>query len=197
MNREIAERVDRIPFLASLDDKFLGKLTIGESWQAEHARRISGCKVAAELICETVQQRLGVILTESTHFPHDLVLAGRRIENEVWRWGIDGISDRFESLVAVSVEVEIDVADTVDVVFGAAVSAILDGIHSYEDVGTTNILIGEPGLKTGARYGLSLGDSLNCVACRAIPHEDRSVVRGFEKLQDILRSCQRSRCEHG
>ena len=76
-----------------------------------------------------------------------------------------------------------------------AVSAVLDGIHSHEHVGTAGILIGEPSLKVGARYRLSLGDSLHRVTSGAIPHEDRGIVCGLEKLQDILGSGERSRCE--
>ena len=63
MNREVAKRVDRIAFLARLDDEFFGKFPVGEPRQAQHARRIRGRKVAVKLICETVQQRLGLILT--------------------------------------------------------------------------------------------------------------------------------------
>src|SRR6266849_8618336 len=86
MNREISERVDRIAFLSRLDDEFLRKLPIGESGQAQHARRVRCRKVAAKLICEAVEQRLGLILTESAHFPHDLMLAGRGVEDKVWSW---------------------------------------------------------------------------------------------------------------
>jgi hypothetical protein len=71
-------------------------------------------------------------------------------------------------------------ADILYIVLGAAISAVLDRIHSYEHVGTTNILIGEPSLKAGTRHYLGLSDSLNSLACRAIPYEDRSVVVGFE-----------------
>jgi len=186
MNGEIAERVHGMALVGRLHDEFLGQFPIAESRQAEHARRIGGCRVTPELTCETVQQGLGLILTETTYFPHDLVLARRGIQDKVWRWDFGGISDCFESLVTVSVEVEIDVADALDVVLGAAVSAILDWVHSYENVGTTNILIAEPGLKGGTRHCLGLRDSLNCVACRAISHEDGGVIRGFEKLQDIF-----------
>jgi hypothetical protein len=86
INREIAERVDRIAFLARLDDEFLGKFPIGESRQAKHARRVRCRQIAAELIGEVVQKRFRFILTESAHFPHDLVFAGRGIEDKVWRW---------------------------------------------------------------------------------------------------------------
>ena len=49
VNREIAERVDRIAFLARLDDEFLGKFVVGESRQAQHARRVGCRQIAAEL----------------------------------------------------------------------------------------------------------------------------------------------------
>ena len=86
MNREIAERVDRIAFLARLDDEFLWKFPIGESRQAKHARRVRRCQIAAKLIGEAVQQRFRFVLTESAHFPYDLVLAGRGIKDKVRRW---------------------------------------------------------------------------------------------------------------
>ncbi len=56
MNREIAERVDRIALLSRLDDEFLGKFLIGESRQAKHTRRVRCREIAAELIREVVQQ---------------------------------------------------------------------------------------------------------------------------------------------
>src|SRR6266853_5003862 len=111
MNREIAERVDRIVLLSRLDDEFLWKLPIGESRQAKHARRVRCREIAAELIGEAVKQRFRFVLTESAHFPYDLVLTGRGIEDKVWRWSIDRISNRYERFVTISVEVEIDVAD--------------------------------------------------------------------------------------
>src|SRR5713101_6480124 len=86
MNREIAERVDGIAFLSRLDDEFLWKLPIGESRQAKHARRVRCPEIAAKLIGEAVQQRFRFVLTESAHFPHDLMLAGRSIEDKVWGW---------------------------------------------------------------------------------------------------------------
>ena len=85
VDRKIAGRVDRITFLARLDDKLLGEFPVGESRQAQHARRVRCGEIASELIREVVKERLRLILTESTHFPNDLMLAGRRVENEVWR----------------------------------------------------------------------------------------------------------------
>jgi len=76
VNRKIAEGVDRIAFLARLHDESFGKLVVGESRQAKHARRICRRQIPAKLICQVVKERLRLILTESAHFPHDLVLAG-------------------------------------------------------------------------------------------------------------------------
>src|SRR5713226_4719155 len=139
MNREIAGRVDRIVFLSRLDDEFLWKLPIGESRQAKHARRVRCREIAAKLIGEAVQQRFRFVLTESAHFPYDLVLTGRGIEDKVWRWHRRRISNRFESYVTLSVEVEIDVADVLYILLGPGVSAVLNGIHSHEHVGTAGI----------------------------------------------------------
>jgi hypothetical protein len=41
-----------------------------------------------------------------------------------------------ESFVALPIEVEIDVADILYIVFGSAVGAVLNWIHSHEYVGT-------------------------------------------------------------
>src|ERR1700688_795928 len=125
MNREIAERVHRIAFLARLDDEFLGKLPIGETRHTKHARRVRRCHITAELIGEAVQQRFRFVLTESAHFPYDLVLTGRGIEDKVWRWHRRRISNRFESYVTLSVEVEIDVANILYVSLRPAVSPVL------------------------------------------------------------------------
>ena len=86
MDSEIAERVEPIAFLARLDDEFLGKLPIGETRHTKHTRRVRRCHITAELIGEAVQQRFRFVLTESANFPYDLVLAGRGIEDKVWRW---------------------------------------------------------------------------------------------------------------
>src|ERR1700678_604841 len=107
------------------------------------------------------------------------------------------ISNRFEGCVAIPVQVEIDVTNVLNIFLGPVVGAVLDWIHSHEHVGTDSILIFEPRLKAGARYRLSFGDSLNRVACRAIPHEDRSIVAGSEELPDVFRSGERARCESG
>src|SRR5271170_8256492 len=77
VNREVAERVDCIALLSRLDDKFLRKFVVGESRQAQHARRVRCRQISAELIREVVKQRFRFILTESAHFPHDLMLAWR------------------------------------------------------------------------------------------------------------------------
>jgi hypothetical protein len=66
-----------------LYDKLLGQFAIGESGQSQHARRVGCRRIAAELICEVVEESLRLTLIESLHFPYDLVLAGRGIENEV------------------------------------------------------------------------------------------------------------------
>ena len=83
--REIATRVDRIAFLARLNDEFFGKLAVGESGQAQHTCRVRCSQIAGELICGVMKERLRLILTESAHFPNDLMLAGRGFENKVWR----------------------------------------------------------------------------------------------------------------
>src|SRR5271156_5492740 len=77
VNREVAERVDRIALLSRLNNKFLGKFVVGESRQAQYACRVGCRQIASELICEVVKKSFGLTLTEPAHFPHDLVLAGR------------------------------------------------------------------------------------------------------------------------
>ncbi len=107
------------------------------------------------------------------------------------------MSNGFESFVTLAVEVEIDVADFVYIPLCPGVRAVLNRIHSHEHVVAAGTLIGKPSLEAGARYGLSLGYCLNGVAGGAAPHKDRCVVRGFEKLPDILRRGERSRRECG
>jgi len=114
---------------------------VGESRQTKHARRIRCRQITAELICEVVKERLCLILTESGHSPHDLVLARRSIKNKVWGGGFYGITNRVKSFVALLVEVEIDVAYILYILFGPAVRAVLNWIHSHEYVGTGSTLI--------------------------------------------------------
>src|ERR1700722_4447641 len=85
MDCKIAGRVDRIAFLTRLNDEVLGEFPVSESRQTQPTRRVRCGAIASELIREVVKERLRLILTESTHFPHDLMLAGRGVENEVWR----------------------------------------------------------------------------------------------------------------
>src|SRR6266849_4581131 len=105
------------------------------------------------------------------------------------------MSNGFESLVALAVEVEIDVADFLYIPLCPGVRTVLNRIHSHEHVVTAGTLIGKPSLEAGARYGLSLGDCLNRVAGGAVPHEDRGIIRGFEQLSDVLRRGESSWCE--
>jgi len=86
VNREFAGRVDCIAFLARLHDEFLGEFSVRESRQPQNARRVRCRQIAAELISEAMKERLRLILGEPTYFPHDLVLAGRGIEDKVRRW---------------------------------------------------------------------------------------------------------------
>src|ERR1700733_11560554 len=84
VNREVAERMDCIALLARLYDEFFGQFAVGESRQAQHACRVRCGQISAELICEAVKQSFRFILAEPTHFPYHLMLAGRRVEDEVW-----------------------------------------------------------------------------------------------------------------
>jgi hypothetical protein len=118
VNREIAERVDCVAFVARLDDEFLLEFSVGESGQTQHARGVGCREVAAEFVCETVEESLRFILTESAHFPDDLMLARRGIEDKVWCWDILRIPYCVESLITVFVEVEINVADISCISFG-------------------------------------------------------------------------------
>ncbi len=60
------------------------------------------------------------------------MLAGRSIEDK-GRWRqFRGFSDRFEYLVALSIKVQIDMADLPYVCFDPAVRPVLDRIHSHE-----------------------------------------------------------------
>jgi len=74
-----------------------------------------------------------------------------------------------ESFVALSVEIEIDVADVLYARLCSAVGAVLNQIHSHEHIGTAGTLRPEPGLKVGARDGFRLGNGLARVPRRAIP----------------------------
>src|SRR5258706_6222189 len=105
------------------------------------------------------------------------------------------MSNGFESFVTFSVEVEIDVANILYISLRPAVGTILDRIHSHEHVIATGTLTREPRLKTGARDGLRLGDGLNRVSCRPIPHEDRGIVLRLEHLPDVLLIGERARRE--
>jgi len=83
---KVAEPVDRIAFLARLDDEFPRRVFDWRIPATANSRRIGCRQVTAELICEAMKERLCLILTEPTHFPHDLVLAWGGIQDKVRRW---------------------------------------------------------------------------------------------------------------
>src|SRR5260221_12705212 len=104
-------------------------------------------------MCEVAQERLRFLLTESADSAYDLVFAGRGVENKVWRWHFGRVSNRFESLITLSVEVEVDMVDVFYTLFRPGVCAVLNGVHSHEYVTATGTLTREPRLKRGTCEG--------------------------------------------
>ena len=94
VDREVAEPANRIAFLARLDDELLGKFVVGEARQSQHARRVGCRQIASEFIGEVVKKRFRLVLTEPARFPHDLMLARRSVEDEVWRWHVGSVANR-------------------------------------------------------------------------------------------------------
>src|SRR6266481_5194240 len=116
----------RCAFISCLHDEFFRQLSIGESRQAEHARRVGSCRIASKLVRKAAQKSFRVVLTETTYFPDDLMFARRGIENKVWSRDRGRIANCFKGFVALAVEVEIDVADILYIVFRAVVSTLFD-----------------------------------------------------------------------
>jgi hypothetical protein len=88
-----------------------------------------------------VKKRFRFVLTESTHLPHDLVLAGRRVEDEVWRWHVGRIANRLESFVALPIEVEIDVADILYIFISALVRLWAPSLIEFIPTNTSEPLV--------------------------------------------------------
>jgi hypothetical protein len=190
---ECTPRVDNVALVSRLDDEFVGEFAVGESGQTENACRI-GCRdVSAKLVGQTAEQKLRFVLAESTYIPHNLMPARRSVEDEIGSWNIRRPSNRVERGIAVSVEVEVNVANITDVVLGSAMRIVSEGIHSYEDIGPAGILSREPRLKIAFGDCFGRRDALDRLAGRAITDDNRGSVGGLEELQHVLRSAERSR----
>ena len=69
-------------------------------------------------------------------------------------------------------------ANFFEALFGSAVGAILNWIHSNEDVGASLILFEKDGLKLGSRNEFSFRNPLKGLALPAIAHEYGNVIGG-------------------
>ena len=78
-------------------------------------------------------------------------------------------------------------ADFADVVLRPTVGSFLEGIHSHENVRASRVLVPQPGLELRTGHRFCRCDSLHRLACHAIPHQNRDVVRRLEEREDILR----------
>ena len=83
--------------------------------------------------------------------PHDLILSGRSVEHEIRSRNIERAADKFDGLLAVTVDIEVDVANFPEAVLCPAVRALLDRVHADENVGPAAVLFAKRSLKFGAR----------------------------------------------
>src|SRR5882724_8800248 len=105
-------------FLMHAYDKRLVVFSIRESRQTKKPGNVSGCQVAAVLRSQGTQERFRLTCVEPFDAPHDLMFAGRSVENEVrWRH-VAGSTDGLKRGTCLLVEVEICVADFTDLFFG-------------------------------------------------------------------------------
>src|SRR5215469_10844347 len=98
--------------------------------KAENASRVRGRQIGVELPRHCPLEILGFVLLDIHHFPNHLKFRRGGFEHIVRRWCATGILDRFEGLWTASVNIEIDVADVLDVVFRSALSVALEAVHS-------------------------------------------------------------------
>lgn len=107
--------------------------TVHEVRHAKDARRIGGSRVAAEVGCEGMKQGLRLFEIDTFYLPHDLVFSKRSIENEIRWWHVGGVANNRERSFGVVVEIEVYMADGLDIVFRPAGSTVLQRIHSDKD----------------------------------------------------------------
>jgi len=90
VNPEVAGRVNGVRFLTRMNDEFISQFPVGKSRQTKHTSRVpllpDRRRTDSRGLCS---KGLCLILAESTHFPHNLVLARRSIEDKVWRRDFD------------------------------------------------------------------------------------------------------------
>lgn len=128
------------------------------------------------MIRHAVQKSLRLFEGNTFDSPNNLVLSRRSIQNKVWSWNSRGTANDLQCSVAVTVEVQIDMANFFETLFGSAAGAIVNGIHSNKDVGARLILFEKDGLKLRGRNEFCFRDPMKGLTQPAIVHEYGNVI---------------------
>jgi hypothetical protein len=119
-----------------------------------------------------------------------LILSRRSIQYEIGRWNVERSADDFNRLVAIPVNVEVHVANFFQALFGPAVCAVPDWIHSNKDVSPSPILFEQYGLKFGRRNVLCFGDALEGMAQASLANENGNAIGRRKESEHVLRGGQ-------
>jgi len=138
-----------------------------------------------------MKKRLGLLEIGTFNSPDDLILAGRSVKDKIRRWNNKGCSDKFDGLIAVAIDVEVDVANFLEALLGSGVRAVLDRVHTDKNVGASAVLFQKHGLEFNTRDDFRFRDALKGVTQPSIPNENGDVIRWLKKRANVFRRCQR------
>lgn len=167
-------------------DVLLGILSIHEGGKAENASRIRSCQIGVELSRHSAQEVLGLILPDVLDFPYDLKFRRRSFKDIIWCRHATRASDRFEGLRSMPINIEIQVPDFLDVLFGSALSIGLKRVHADVHVGG-QILVSKPELKIRRGRIVGRSNALNRFRSFRVSNEDCHAVGRFEVFEDVFR----------
>jgi len=84
-NREIAQRIGLVGFVAGYYEELFRQLLVRKAGQSQDLRGIRCGQVTAEMTCHVVKQSFGLLQTEPFDSPHDLMFFGRSVQHKIGR----------------------------------------------------------------------------------------------------------------
>src|SRR5579875_3801169 len=147
-------------------------LLVQEAGDAEHPVTVRAGRVAAKGESKQFQRLFLTLEIEALDAPKDLILTGRRRQNRSRRRHEFRCPKRSEPGIAIGVDVQIKVADGSDVLFRALPAARAEWIGSNVDVGSSMVLIDEPGLVARLQSRLQAHDAL-CYRAGIFPAQEK------------------------
>src|SRR5579883_311652 len=184
---KIVEMIDTIGVPFCPHTEFRVVLAVEEPWETQDARRV-GCRgIASKFPRHGPEEPFGLFLPHSFDPPNDLKLLRRSVDGVVGSRHKIRLPNSCESRRTVVIDVEIKMADGLDVLLGARARFRLQGVHSDVDVvGFLFILVMEPVLRGSARNSFHGCDALDRLTAIAIADQNGNTVGRVEVSADVL-----------